>query len=139
MLDNDGNPYADVSNYATPPMTATYYFTARDAFHTAATYRTDMSFNYARKLGMPRRLEVFVNAQVLNVFNQAELSNRSNGQINSRVLTSVDSAKLKPFDPFTTAPVQGVNWNYGSKFGKATSASAYTQPRTFRFSVGMKF
>jgi hypothetical protein len=32
-----------------------------------------------------------------------------------------------------------VNWQYGTNFGKATSKDAYQLPRSYRFSVGLKF
>ena len=50
-----------------------------------------------------------------------------------------------PFNPFQTQPVQGVNWDRNPNFGTAAnlgtplSAFAYTSPRIFRFSVGVRF
>jgi hypothetical protein len=32
-----------------------------------------------------------------------------------------------------------VNWDYNANFGTPLNALAYTSPRTFRFSVGMRF
>jgi hypothetical protein len=32
-----------------------------------------------------------------------------------------------------------VHWDYGDQFGEATGAAAYTLPRTFQFSVGIRF
>jgi hypothetical protein len=32
-----------------------------------------------------------------------------------------------------------VNWDFGSKFGQATDQTAYTLPRTFTVSFGVRF
>ena len=101
--------------YATPQGGAseTYYFTARDAFRTEASRRTDFAANYSRAIGTgPRKLTAFVQAQVLNVFNQQELcgcggtifQNGGTGQLNTiqgasageSVLTRLNTATLKP-------------------------------------------
>ena len=36
-------------------------------------------------------------------------------------------------------PVEGVNWEFGPSFGEPQSATAFQQPRTFRFSFGLRF
>jgi hypothetical protein len=113
-----------------------YYFTARDAFHTAGEKRTDLALNYGHKLGV-RKARVFAQAQVLNVFNQFQLYNIA--QINTTVLTRVTTKSYQAFNVFTDTPVLGTNWNYGPLFGQALSKTAYTTPRTFRFSVGFTF
>lgn len=126
--------------YVTPPDTVNYYFTSRDHFRTEAMYRTDVSLNYAHGVAGARRAEVFAQFHLLNVFNQFQLINLVGATINTTVLTAVDDpARFTRFDPFTTTPVQGVHWDYGPEFGKATGAGAYTLPRTFRFSVGVRF
>lgn len=125
--------------YQTPPDTVSYYFTARDAFHTAAQYRTDLSVNVSHRFGPGARAELFFQAQVLNVFNQFQLFNQTGNAINTTVHTAVDDPTLQPFNPFTDAPVEGVNWSKGAHFGQPVSASAFTLPRTFFFSVGARF
>ena len=116
-----------------------YFFTPRDEFRTETMMRTDLSFNYTRPLGGSRR-EIFANFHVLNVFNQFQLFDISGTSINTTVLTEADDAtRFQPFNPFTQTPVQGVHWDYGSQFGEAIAADAYTLPRTFRFSVGVRF
>jgi hypothetical protein len=55
------------------------------------------------------------------------------------VLTASNSPTLRPFNPFTETPVEGANWALGPTFGQAVSRFAYTSPRTFRFSVGVRF
>src|SRR5262249_55864860 len=116
----------------------TYYFTARDAFHTVGEKRTDLALNYSHRLGAAKT-QVFAQAQLLNVFNQFQLYKVS--YIDTTVLTRVRNRNYQAFDPFNATPVLGVNanWNYGPLFGQATRKEAYTTPRTFRFSVGFRF
>ena len=59
--------------------------------------------------------------------------------IGQAVLTNSTTASLARFNPFTTTPVEGVNWNYGPNFGTATNRQAYTSPRTFRLTFGIRF
>jgi hypothetical protein len=59
--------------------------------------------------------------------------------INTSVLTRSNTATLQPFNPFTDTPVEDVHWRLGPTFGQPTSRFAYTTPRTFRFSVGVRF
>ena len=108
-------------------------------FATGPMVRTDFSLNYTRHLPGAKRGDFFANFHVLNLFNQFAVFDLSGGGINTTVQTSADTAKFQPFNPFTTTPVQGTNWDYGDKFGKPISADAYTVPRTFRFSVGVRF
>ena len=149
-------PFVTNPGYITPqgPVgTENYYFTARDAFHTEASYRTDLSATYNHTITSgSRHVNLFAQAIVLNLFNQFQLcgcagsSVFTNGgndvltRIGQSVLTnSTTPASLAPFNPFTTTPVQGVNWNYGPNFGTATSKLAFTSPRTFRLSFGVRF
>ena len=93
---------------------------------------------------------MFFHGEVLNVFNQFQLCgcggtvfNNGGGSdtrsINTSVLTSSNTATLQPFNPFTTTPVEGVNYRLGPTFGQAASRFAYTSPRTFRFNIGVRF
>ena len=50
-----------------------------------------------------------------------------------------DADALQTFNPFTTTPVEGVNWATGPNFGKALNRFAYTTPRTFRITFGVRF
>ena len=61
--------------------------------------------------------------------------------VDTTVLTADNDTQLGlvPFDPFTETPVRGTNWELGDNFGKPVSKDAYTVPRTFRFSVGLRF
>jgi len=75
----------------------------------------------------------------LNLFNQFALFNLANNEINTSALTAFNSSQYEVFNPFTTTPVQGVHWDKDEDFGKSTAAGAYTLPRTFQFSVGIRF
>ena len=129
-----------------------YYFTSRDAFRTETTYRTDLSINYARRVGArTTQPEVFFHAEILNIFNQFQVcgcggSAFTNGgttdltTIGQAIRTSRTSRSgLQPFNPFEVVPVQGTHWDVTPDFGKALSHFAYTMPRLFRFSAGVRF
>jgi carboxypeptidase family protein len=151
------NPIPFVTNpgYATPPpgTLTTYYFTARDAFRTQGQKRTDFAANYAYNVkgGGGRTVNLFVQAQIINLFNEFQLCGCGgtvfqNGgsvtqtNIDQTVRTAVtNSALYTTFNPFTTTPVQGVNWDYGPVFGQALRRAAWTSPRQFRVSFGVRF
>src|SRR5262249_25814256 len=134
-------PFATDPGYQTPPTLESYYFTARDAFHTQALYRTDLATNYTHRIA--GRSEVFVVAHVLNLFNQFSLFNINS--LDQSVLTASNSRSMQAFNPFTAQPVQGTNWNLGPNFGTAATKNAYgfagdtVRGRTFRFAVGFRF
>ena len=148
----DPRPYVTNPGYITPPSgsATAYFYIARDAFRLEGEQRTDFSVNYTRKLR--KSLEVFGQFQVLNLFNQFQLCGCGattvftngggvNGQtINQAILTSVTNpATYAAFNPFTTTPVKGVNWDFGPNFGKPQNRFAYTTPQTVRVSFGVRF
>jgi len=55
-----------------------------------------------------------------------------------RTAVTVPSAYQR-FDPFKAVPVQGVNWDYSSTFGKARNNLDYQLPRTFTLAAGLRF
>jgi len=124
--------------YVSRPSSVSYYFTPRGAFRTDDVWRTDLSLYYGYRIG--GAVEIFVSPQVYNVFNQQAVTG-----VNTTVETRVsNSSSYVNFNPFTTAPVQGArgtgaNWNYGPLFGKPTGAASYQAPRSFQFSVGVRF
>jgi hypothetical protein len=100
-------------------------------------------------------MQLFGQLQVLNVFNQFQLcacgrtvfgtgSAANAGGVNlQRIDTTVSTpattaSRFAAFDPFTTTPVRGVNWDYGPNFGQPYSRFAYTT-RTIRMSLGLRF
>jgi hypothetical protein len=151
-------PYVTNPGYLTPPASTltTYFFTARDAFHTEGQKRTDVAANYVWRVPGVSRVQLFGQLQVLNLFDQFQLcacgstvfgtgSAQNAGGVNiQRIDTTVltpgtTAARFATFNPFTTTPVQGVNWDYGPNFGKAANRFAYTTPRTLRMSFGVRF
>jgi hypothetical protein len=80
---------------------------------------------------------VFVNAHLLNAFNQFARWNITS--IDTSIQTPRNAADLAPFNPFTTQPLQNLNWRFGPAFGTALDRNAYTVPRTFRFAIGVRF
>src|SRR5262249_55633215 len=116
--------------YVNPPSGANtiYFYTPRDAFRTEAQKRTDLAINYSRGIPGVRgmgTLQFFAQEQVINLFNQFQLCGCggtvfANGgattqtRIDTTTLTPVNAAsRFTTFNPFTTTPVQGVNWDYG--------------------------
>jgi len=132
-----------------------YYYMPRDAFRTEAQIRTDLAVNYVYRIPGARGLEVFGQLQVINLFDQSQLcacgatafgtgSGANAGGVNiqrlsTTVLTPVTTARLTAFNPFTTTPVRGVNWDLGPTFGQALNRFAYTTPQSMRLSFGVRF
>jgi hypothetical protein len=150
----DPRPYVSNPGYRTPPTGSQtiYFFQPRDTFRLEGQKRTDFAANYDYNLNVgARRVGLFVQAQVINLFNQFQLcgcgaSVFANGGfaqsrfIDQTVRTNVTHPALyRAFNPFTETPVQGVNWDYGPTFGKALSRFAYTSPRMFRVTFGARF
>ena len=136
----------------------TYYFTSRDAFRTPTVYRTDLSLNFAGKIGP---VEVFVQPQIYNLLNGHAISfvNNTTG-INTSVNvgrgSTPNAAGLVRFNPFTTAPIecpQGdsaaqctaleANWQLSSQFGQPISGSStqpsFQIPRQYLITFGARF
>jgi hypothetical protein len=151
----DTTPYVTGANYLTPSGNRAdgawdYYFTSRDAFRTEASYRTDLSVNYAYRIPGLSTLDFFFHGELINVFNQFQLCGCGNTvfanggatdlrKINQGILTPANSATVQAFNPFTTTPVEGVNWAKRPNFGTQVDQFSWTTPRTFRFSFGARF
>jgi len=111
-----------------------YYFGGRGALRTDEVFSTDVALNFELPL---RRTGVFLQCDLLNVFDEAAVTTPS-----TEVSTLARSGRLSglaAFNPFTTTPIEGVHYRLPSDFGKPTGPSSYQPPRTYRFSVGMKF
>jgi len=145
---NSGTPYGAVGpvdtrsflpnpGYVSPPANENYYFTPRDAFRTDTTTRTDFVLNYSHKLGLGKKTELFARGTLLNSFNQQGIENAA--ALNQSVVTPKHNARLKRFNPSTDTPVRGINWDLGTTFGKPLNRTAYQLPRTYGFSVGIRF
>jgi hypothetical protein len=151
----DARPYVSpalLTAYVTPQggTSETYYYTARDAFRTQAESRTDLSatVNHSLNAGS-HKVDLFIQMQVLNLFDQFQLcgcgasvfangGNIDTSRINTGVL-SPNGTTRPNFNPFTQTPVQGVNWDLGPAFGTASSRFAFTSPRIFRVTFGVRF
>ena len=141
----DARPYVTNPGYAQPIASSTYFFTARDAFQTGDTTRTDLSLNYAFKFKWSgKQMEIFLQPEVINLFDEAGLGARS---AVTSVVDATDGAACSAsptggcltFNPFTQIPVQNVNWAKNDDFGFADGAGDFQAPRIFRFSVGFRF
>ena len=120
--------------YVTPPSSVNYYFTDRDAFRWDDEIATDLGINYELPI---RTVGLFVQADIVNLFNQQAVVNGD-----STVYTHRNDPEglLTRFNPNAgDTPVEGVNYAFGEDFGKAVSQNSYQQPRTYRFSLGLRF
>jgi len=152
----DARPYvspAVLAAYITPQggTSETYYYTNRDAFRTDSEFRTDMSatIDHSLNVGGAHKLDLFIQMHVLNIFNQFQLCGCGDSVFNNGgqiLLTRISTGVLSPnggtrpnFNPFTQTPVQGVNWDFSPAFGTAQSRLAFTSPREFRLTFGVRF
>ncbi|PYQ47023.1 MAG: hypothetical protein DMF59_20000, partial [Acidobacteria bacterium] len=129
--------------YAQPPASVTYFFSGRGAFRLDDISATDLGVNwYLPAIG---GLRPFIETDLLNIFNQQGVEDPDfvNQTVLSRrqvtCLQSGSSSRCLAFNPFTDTPKQGVHWQLGPIFGQPTAPAAYQQPRSYRFSVGLKF
>jgi outer membrane receptor for ferrienterochelin and colicin len=149
------DPRSFVTNpgYLTPPPAnqTVYYFTARDAFRTEGQKRLDFaaSYRYGLKIGT-RVTDLFIQAQVLNLFDNQQLCGCGGsvfqnggavnlGNIDQVVRTAASGSGLATFNPFTTTPVEGVNWARSANFGTALNRFGWTSPRQLRLTMGVRF
>jgi len=142
------NPSAFMANpgYQNPPTGIEYYVLGRNPFQTEGTARTDLSVNYGYHLGRMGdvRPELFFHGEVLNVFNQFQLCACGenvfrNGGISDLTTIGQGVQVIQPqFNPYTTTPVEGTHWR-ATNLGQPLNRFAYTSPRLFRFSVGLRF
>jgi len=142
----DAQDYVIDPGYATPPSGSgipDYFFSDKGEFTYDDITRTDLALNYSFLWNaFGRQVEVFVQPEVLNLFNEQGLVNfdtRIRSADNSNTSTACNGAPCQPFNPFTETPVEGVNWAKRSTFGQPLTETDYQVPRTFRFSVGFRF
>ncbi|HEX2164970.1 MAG TPA: TonB-dependent receptor [Thermoanaerobaculia bacterium] len=135
-------------NYETPPTDVTYFFSDRGELTFDDITATDLSLNYSFLWNaFSRQIEVFLQPEVLNVFNEDGLEN-----FDTRIRTAVTAnaagacpnspapdRRCVPFNPFTETPVEGVHWAKRDTFGEPLAPGDFQTPRTFRFSVGFRF
>lgn len=150
-------PFVTNPGYLTPPngqQIQDNFYTARDAFRTEGQKRTDFAAMYTHPVGVGsgRTVSLFLQAQLINLFNQFQLcgcggssafplgGNLQSQTIDTNIRTNVSApATYQAFNPFTTTPIEGVNWAKSPTFAKAVNRFAYTTPRTFRMTFGVRF
>lgn len=141
----DPSPFVNNPGYIETPSGISYYFGGRGNLSTDNIHRTDLALNY--KLRLTRGIELFVQPELLNVFN-----NQGVQSYDEEVLTNSDVSYLARFNPFTQTPIEcpqgaaaatcssmGANFQRGVNFGLPTGEGDYQTPRTFRVSFGVKF
>ena len=124
----DSKSYVANPGYLTVPATVTYYVSGRGAFRFSDAWRTDLSLYWSHRIA--RKSQVFFRAGLTNIFNNQALTSFN---------TTITTTGMAAFNPFTTTPVEGVNWKKGTSFGQAVSPSSYQSPRDFGFSLGFRF
>ena len=117
--------YVTNPGYATPPSSATYYFSDRGEFRWEDLTATDLALNWGLPLG---GFELFLEGEIINLFDES-----------AQIAGSTSISRLAAFNPFTETPVEGVHWRKNASFGTATSPLHYQLPRTYRFSAGFRF
>ncbi|HEV7922297.1 MAG TPA: hypothetical protein VGR02_16040, partial [Thermoanaerobaculia bacterium] len=134
--------------YTTPPTVLRYFFAPRGSLRLDSVTSTGIGINYARRIA---GYELFAEVDVRNVFGEQALEDP--GGINTIIRTNTLDRNLAQFNPITTAPVEcprdvattsvqcrGVaNYQLSADFGKAMSPTAYQEPRTYGFSLGLRF
>ena len=125
----DPRPYVTNPGYLSPPTSVNYFVSDRGAFTTEDVTRVDLSVNYSFNWNLWNQdFEVFVQPEVLNVLNDQSFT---------RINTTLNATN--PFNPFTTVPVEGTNFERGSNYGNPITPEDITLPRTYRVSVGFRF
>jgi outer membrane receptor protein involved in Fe transport len=139
--------------YVLTPSSVTYYYTDRDTFHTDNITNTDLSLNYAFHFqSWGKGIEIYLQPIIQNVFNEHGVLNVNTSVRDAttnparcvvagcNTLTDpIVAGTFRPFNPYTSTPVEGVHWQKGPSFGKPVNQLDYQQPRTYRFSVGFRF
>jgi outer membrane receptor protein involved in Fe transport len=134
IIDNSlGLAYVGFIGYRTPPSSLPYYFENRDAYRTDDITRTDLAINYSFSIGA---VELYIQPEAINIFNE-----QGAVDVDRTVYTSYSAppGTLQPFNPLSETPVEGVHWIKSDTFGQPIREEHYQQPRTYRFSVGVRF
>ena len=130
------DPRAYVTNpgYVTPVQSLNYYFTDRGSFRWDGVVSTDLAMTWSKKPPRLGRSELFFRGVITNLFNNAAATRGDIG-INTRI----NNTAFQAFNPFTTTPVRGANWDYSPTFGRPQAFDDYQQARLFSFSAGVRF
>jgi outer membrane receptor for ferrienterochelin and colicin len=130
----DSRPYVTNPGYLVPTSSVTYYVSGRGEFHFDNIWRTDLSLAWNHKVPALSNAQVFLRFVMTNVFN-----NMSIDSFNTTIQGRAQDSTMAAFNPFTSTPVEGVNWKKGPSFGQPASPSSYQSPREFNVSVGFRF
>ncbi|HEX8172052.1 MAG TPA: carboxypeptidase regulatory-like domain-containing protein [Thermoanaerobaculia bacterium] len=143
----DTRAYVKNPGYVNPVTRHAYYFRPRGSLRLDDISSTSVALNYSRTIGA---VEAFIETDLTNAFNEQHVENSF---VSQNVRTALTDRNLAPFNPFTSEPVEcpqgmstaspqckGVaNYQLPANLGQPTSKAAYQQPRTFRFSFGVRF
>ena len=111
-----------------------YYFSGRGALRTSGAHSTDLALRYHVTLF---GAELFAQGDLLNMFNNAAIIDPQ--RLGTTVSTAATVTTLQPFNPATETPVEGVHYQRAANFGQPLNDLAYQRPRTYRFSLGLRF
>ncbi|MFZ2490745.1 MAG: TonB-dependent receptor [Thermoanaerobaculia bacterium] len=150
--------YITNPGYVLPPTSGTYFISDRGDFRFDDITATDLALNYTTNPAWLRGVGLFVQAEMLNIFNEQGMWSYSTA-VNTRANGRSD---LAAFNPFTTDPgsliecpqsntpaqcqAMGAHFQKTALFGLPTSgpsnpdrAGSFQLPLTYRFSVGLRF
>jgi hypothetical protein len=128
----DSRPYVTNPGYFTPPSSVNYYISDRGEYRFDNIWRTDLSLFWSH--GIVGTSELFLRFVMNNAFNNSGVDS-----FNTTIQGPRDLPSLAAFNPFTTTPVEGVNWRKGPAFGQPTGPGSYQSPREYYVSVGIRF
>jgi hypothetical protein len=121
--------------YVLPPTNETYFFSERGELRTEDVHSTDVALRYTIPIS---RVGITFMSDITNVFDNDAIEDPD--FITTTVQTRRQVATLPGFNPVRgDQPTEGVHWRKVATFGAPTSAFAYQVPRTYRFSVRVKF
>jgi hypothetical protein len=144
----DLRPFVTNPGYKLPPNFQNYRFSERGRLQLDAISSTSIGINLSRRIAA---VEAFLDTDIINVFNEHGVESTSG--INTTVRTNRTDRNLATFNPFNQEPVEcprdvattsaqckGIaNYQLNPLFGTPTRKEAYQLPRTFRFSLGIRF
>ena len=131
--------------YVTAQTAVTYFFSDRGAFRFDDQHATDLALNYSTNPGWLWGAEVFIQGELLNVFDNqpgtfdTSILTASNNAATCNAANTPSATCMARFNPFTDTPTEGVHWRKGPNFGKPTVATQLQAGRTYRASVGFRF
>ena len=140
----DTRSFVDNPGYRGPTSGVSYFFHGRGDLTTDNIVRTDIGIQYTLPI---RALDIYIRGDVFNIFNNDALVG-----FDEEVLTEDDEDWLILFNPWTETPIEcpqgaapevcedmGAHWQKGENFGQPESEADYQRPRTYRFTIGIRF